>query len=103
MYAPLARLKALVVLLGHAAMAEPEPEPCASVVVYPPSESAASEQAQRFALDDIIALVCAESGLSSKPSSAYAPRLDRRAPRGLPGTVYRLRILPLRAENALRQ
>jgi hypothetical protein len=41
--------------------------------------------------------------LSSKPSSAYAPRLDRRAPRGLSGTVYGLRILPLRAENALRQ
>ena len=41
--------------------------------------------------------------LSSKPSSAYAPRLDRRAPRGLSGTVYSLRILPLRAENALRQ
>ena len=41
--------------------------------------------------------------LSSKPSSAYAPRLGRRAARGLSGTVYRLRILPLRAENALRQ
>ena len=41
--------------------------------------------------------------LSSKPSSAYAPRLDQRAARGLPGTLYGLRILPLRAENALRQ
>ena len=41
--------------------------------------------------------------LSSKPSSAHAPRLDRRAPRGLSGTVYGLRILPLRAENASLQ
>ena len=30
-------------------------------------------------------------------------RLDRQAPRGLSGTVYRLCILPLRAENALRR
>ena len=37
--------------------------------------------------------------LSSKRSSAYAPRLDRRAARGLPGTVYRLRIFP---RSALR-
>lgn len=50
-------------------MAEPEPEACASVVVYPAGESATSDQAQRFALDEMVGLVCTESGLSSRGMS----------------------------------
>ena len=35
-------------------------------------------------------------------TSAYGPRLDRRDPRGLSGTVCGLRILPLRADLTFR-